>query len=307
MTPPTERSRKVELRELLRSYQGAALPGIATDTALDVLVAQIIDSLRRIAYVHHVRDAKHDERRKDPHHELFDPLRAAALCQRQGHTEEANWLVFLATHFGKHSVDGWRLTKDIYGSFGVGPIWYWPAVQDDLQAFEEWFNAEYATLAADGTTRRFSSHRQYQSHKRTPRILRGFVTWTNDNGGIRGLVALANKAVGQDPTLVFGHIYDAMAPVYQFGRLGIFDYLTMLGKLGIAPIVPGSPYLAGATGPLRGARLLLTGNTEGAGSASKLDAQLVELDDWLGVGKQVLEDSLCNWQKSPEHYELFRG
>jgi hypothetical protein len=307
MALPAERARKGELLKRLRSYKETPLPGIATDVALSVLVDQMIDSLRRVDYVHHIRDAKHHERRKDPHDVLFDPLKAAALYQRQGNIEEANWLVFLATHFGKHSADGWRLAKDIYGSFGVGPVWHWPAVQDDAQAFDAWFATQYHASSADGITRRFSSHRQYQSHKRTPQVFRSFVAWTNANGGIPGLITAANRRVGQDPTLVFDFGYRAMTPVYQFGRLGIFDYLTMLGKLGMAPIVPGSPYLKGATGPLRGARLLFTGSSEGPRSASKLDAQLVKLDDWLEVGKQVLEDSLCNWQKSPNHYELFRG
>jgi hypothetical protein len=34
---------------------------------------------------------------------------------------------------------------------------------------------------------------------------------------------------------------------------------------------------------------------------------VVKLGDALGVGMQVMEDSLCNWQKSPEAYVPFRG
>jgi hypothetical protein len=34
---------------------------------------------------------------------------------------------------------------------------------------------------------------------------------------------------------------------------------------------------------------------------------LIELDADLKVGMQVLEDALCNWQKSPAHFERFRG
>ena len=41
-----------------------------------------------------------------------------------------------------------------------------------------------------------------------------------------------------------------MDTVQRFGRLGKFDFLTMLGKLGIAPIEPGITFLKGATGPL---------------------------------------------------------
>jgi hypothetical protein len=93
------------------------------------------------------------------------------------------------------------------------------------------------------------------------------------------------------------------ANVLRFGRLARFDYLAMLGKLGLAGIKPGSTYLNGATGPLRGARLLfgVTANH------SVLDGWLGELDEELQVGMQVMEDALCNWQKSPSVFEPFRG
>ena len=79
-----------------------------------------------------------------------------------------------------------------------------------------------------------------------------------------------------------------------------------LGRLGFSQIRPGRAYLKGATGPLDGARLLFGGATNAA-----LGWALLE--DWiystlvLGVGMQVMEDSLCNWQKSPLRFEHFRG
>jgi hypothetical protein len=59
----------------------------------------------------------------------------------------------------------------------------------------------------------------------------------------------------------------------------------------------------GSTGPVQGARLLF-GNHE---NPVNLDRWLVELDAELQVGMQVLEDALCNWQKSPERFKPFRG
>jgi hypothetical protein len=87
-----------------------------------------------------------------------------------------------------------------------------------------------------------------------------------------------------------------------FGRLARFDYLTMVGKLELAPIRPGSAYIKGSTGPLLGAKLLF-----GDGSATNLDKWVVQLDRKLQVGMQVLEDSLCNWQKSPDQFKSFQG
>jgi hypothetical protein len=113
--------------------------------------------------------------------------------------------------------------------------------------------------------------------------------------------------VGQDPRAVFDFLYGSMDSVMGFGRLGKFDFLTMLGKLGIAPIEPGSAYLVGATGPLQGARLLFTNDPKAKVSPRNLDARLAKLDSYLKVGMQVLEDSLCNWQKSPKKFISFRG
>jgi hypothetical protein len=94
-----------------------------------------------------------------------------------------------------------------------------------------------------------------------------------------------------------------MHVVASFGRLARFDYLAMVGKLGLAQIEPGSTYLQGSNGPLEGARLLFGK----AASAADLDAWLLELESELHVGMQVIEDALCNWQKSPAEFIPFRG
>ena len=82
----------------------------------------------------------------------------------------------------------------------------------------------------------------------------------------------------------------------------------MVGKLGLAAIEP-LRLPAGATGPLRGARLLFGGDPNASLGATTLDQWLVELDAELDLyfGMQVLEDALCNWQKSPARFVSFRG
>jgi hypothetical protein len=113
----------------------------------------------------------------------------------------------------------------------------------------------------------------------------------------------ALRQVDGDPRGALDLLYHSMRAVVRFGRLARFDYLTMVGKLGLAPIEPGSAYMEGSTGPVRGAQLLFGVHAR----AADLDAWLVELDGQLNVGMQVLEDALCNWQKSPESFRPFRG
>jgi len=106
---------------------------------------------------------------------------------------------------------------------------------------------------------------------------------------------------------MFDHLYRSMEAVASFGRTARFDYLTMIGKLKLAPIEPGSTYMQGATGPLTGARLLFTGSETGSLSRASADTYVIELEGRLRVGMQVMEDSLCNWQKSPDAFKPFRG
>ncbi len=307
---PKEMNRATALATKLTAYEQALgkLPGLAGPGRADVLVAQIVDSLRRIEFAHYLRDGAHAPARMDPSSSLFDPLRAAVLHHRKGKLDEAWWLVFLGTHFGKHSEDGWRLVRDVYGRLDQGGVWNWSAVSSNPIAFRQWLAANMATLrGADGTTRRFSNHRQYESLKHTGQTFSSYVGWIAPPKTPSDLVRSIHQDHGQNPHAVFDQLYKSSSQIYRFGRLGKFDFLTMLGKLGMAPVEPGSPYLAGATGPLRGARLLFGGSTQSKLPPKILDEKASELGQYLAIGSQALEDSLCNWQKSPEKYVLFRG
>jgi hypothetical protein len=117
------------------------------------------------------------------------------------------------------------------------------------------------------------------------------------------LIERAKKSVGQDPKEVFAFLYDDLNRVAKLGRLGKFDFLCNLSNLGIAPIVPDKAYIVGSTGPLAGARLLFGDDK----SSNYLESACLALDEALDVNPQAVEDALCNWQKSPGHYEYFRG
>ena len=312
---PRDKARAQLLVQAVTRYQAkaGALPGLTSPAHLDAMVAQFIDSLRRVEFAYHIRDAKHDPARMDPASDLFDPLRAAVLWNRRGESDEAWWLVFLGTHFGKHASDGWRLTRDIYGRLGQGGRWDWASVSSNPSSFHTWLAANESVLrGADGVRRRFSNHRKYESlkaasKKGTSAIVASYVAWVVPPRTHKELVRDLHKAVGQNPNEVFAALYRSMDAVQRFGRLGKFDFLAMLGKLGIAPIDPGSTFLKEATGPLAGARLLFGGVGGAKLPAGDLEQRLAELGQETGLGPQVLEDALCNWQKSPAAYELFRG
>jgi hypothetical protein len=286
------------------------LPGIEFEAARRTLVRQMVSSLRRIEYVRGFRNRPvMSPDRIDPRSSLFDPLRGAFYLERKGLRDEAVWLAFVGTHFGKHAVDAWKLASNVMGSFGTGPVWTAQAYGNHPADFEAMLELHQAELRSPEISGRFSNHRQYQS-KATDLIAKVFASfhaWQFEEGGIDARIRAVHDKVGQEPTAVFRALYKSMNPVYGFGRLGKFDFLTMIGKLDLAPIDADSVHFSGATGPLAGGRLLVTGDPKAKATAKAVEAKVDMLDAYLGVGKQVLEDSLCNWQKSPTEYEYFRG
>lgn len=289
-----------------------SLPGITNDARREAFVEQIVESIRRIKYVAIIRKQELSASRGDPSSDMFDPIKAGILRMREGRTDEAFWLVFLSVHFGKHKRSGWRLVRDVYGRLGGQPIWDWTQVSADPRQFRRWLQREEGHLRSDGVPRHFGNHRKYQSlDARTPTgtgaAFETYVAWVGPPRTHQMLFDEAYKNAGQNPKATFDDLYKSMSAVASFGRTAKFDYLTMIGKVGLAQIEPGSTYLEGATGPLLGARLLFGGRTRAAIGRSSLDKSLIELGAELGVGMQVLEDALCNWQKSPGRFSRFRG
>jgi hypothetical protein len=130
---------------------------------------------------------------------------------------------------------------------------------------------------------------------------------TSRGGGHARLIDEALAACNGDAEKAFDQLYRSMNKVASFGRMARFDYLTMIAKLGMADIRPPSAYIRESTGPMRGARLLFDGMTDSPTTGGELDKRVGELDQYLRVGPQALEDAICNWQKNPSHYKRFAG
>jgi hypothetical protein len=183
-------------------------------------------------------------------------------------------------------------------------------VSSDPDAFSAWLHLHQNDLKRKGVPGGFGNHRKYESlsaysNNATGAAFRTYVDWIDPPRTHRQVMDQAVADAGGEPREAFDRLYRSMSAVTRFGRTARFDYLTMVGKLGLAPIEPGSAYMQNSTGPILGARLLFGGKK--SRSASELDALLVELEGVLKVGMQVLEDSLCNWQKSPSKFQPFRG
>jgi hypothetical protein len=279
------------------------IPGIRAAANRQCLAYQIIDSIRRVQYVTTIRDRQVTQSITNPAITSFNPLKAAVWHRANGNVDEAFWLVFLATHFGRNKFTGWELVRNVYGRLNNGALWTWDEVIHNQMEFDTWISNNATDLKSLG---KFSNHRKYESLEMTGKVATSYIQWVGEDLSHQQKI---ESQIAEDPTDVnalFNSLYHSMDSVFRFGRTAKFDYLCMIGKLGLADIEPGMTYMSGATGPIDGARLLFK---KPALTPKELELYLKELHDHLGLsfGMQVLEDSLCNWQKNPSNYKYFRG
>jgi hypothetical protein len=126
-----------------------------------------------------------------------------------------------------------------------------------------------------------SHHRKYESKKPDTlfKVLHSFIMWVKHSGPSTRQAFAVDSASSPE---------DRFDSLYQSLR----DMLNLLGDLGILSIRPGSCYLIGATGPLKGARRLW-----GKKRPKELSKLADETARRLGISKTAFEDALCNWQK----------
>lgn len=299
---PTRQRFEVALRKLSAKR---SMPGIADPQALKTLALQLVASLRREDYTNRLLERPISADRADPHKPNFDADRAVVYHLQQSDVDEASWLTFLMTHFGKPADSGWRRLTDVYGRLGHGR-WSWATTSMNPGAFEAWLAANWKRIGG-----KFGNHRKYEtlnpaSANSTSIVIQSYIDWIGPSRSHSQHFGNVVRATGNDPHKIFDALYRSMN-VKRFGRLAKFDYLALIGRYHIAPIVPGSAYLKEATGPAAGARLLFDGRTNGPSTDSALQAGFDDLSAALGVGMQVLEDAICNWQKSPKAFVHFMG
>lgn len=285
--------------------RGLVAPGIADDTSRAVFAQQIIESIRRVQFVMGLNGAEVSPRRLDPNDNAFDPIRGAAHLKYLGEIEEAAWLVFLSTHFGQRPDTKWSLVAAFYKGDNAGP-WTWQRSASNVALVRAWIAKNESTLRQSG---RFGNHRKYESldafsGNGTGSVIESYVEWIQSYGSHQQLFAAMQQRAHLDREHAFALMYEDMRRVHRFGRTAKFDYLTMLGKLEIAEIWPGSMFTAGSTGPKRGGRMLL-GRDDA--SSAEIEHAVSLIDGEMSVGMQVFEDALCNWQKSPDRFLKFRG
>jgi hypothetical protein len=295
----------------LRQYHLNVTPlsGIQVAGAAETLARQIVDSINRVEYVYTISSRYISASCGIPQSGVFDPIKAAVWQRSAGNMDEACWLTFLAINFGKHKAKGWSLAEEVYGGLTNTPMWTWRNVTGKPDSVTNWLRHNGRLL-----TGKFGNHRKYESldtyKNHTGKTISSYIDFVDQAGCHQALFNQFLVSASGDPRKAFGAIYSALDKVGRFGRTAKFDYLTMLSKLGLCPIEPDRAYVAEATGPKGGIRLLIDGKRNSGMKNEDAERHIARLGAALPITRmimQVMEDALCNWQKSPHKFIRFRG
>lgn len=268
------------------------LPGVQSPIQIDVLARQLVDSVNRVEYFRVLETRNICPSRADPHSQFFDPIRAILYLKNKDY-DEACWLAFLLVFTGENYYSKWKFTKLLYGNLKKNPKITWDNINKNITLVTSWVD-EYEN---SNEKVKFGNHRKYVSVRQLENAFRTYIDWVNINGGHAALFRSKNLSAED----LFSNLFKTI-PIFTLGRLGKFDYLSILYKTGLADIKANHCYIAGSTGPIKGAKLLFGNN-----SGKELDKIAINLADFLSVGYQEMEDALCNWQKAPDKYEPYTG
>jgi len=309
-------SEKIKLVNHLKSQliikkDELSILGLTNDTRAETLAKQLVDSIRRISYIYIVCERSYDGKGVDPTSSVFDPYKLISNFVKKGETEEAYWLCFLVTYCGKNLKNGWSSLKTIYA--GNGKINYWKNISQNTEDFLDWLDQIGPTIKTG-----FGNHRKYETFQPTkgkgPRsVISSYLNLVKSTDGSycqKEYYDNCKQEYGDDPEELFDSLYKKeTSKIVRFGRLSKFDYLTLLTKVGLIALEPPEAYIGSSTGPKSGLSLLFLNNSR-TSKPSSWHKQKMALLKFLDLGPlkmQVLEDALCNWQKSPSKYISFRG
>lgn len=278
-----------ELQNLWEEALREVLDSTIEEAALAALAFQTKDSIRRIeVYTAYKTRAELADQTGLPYSFSTNPL---VLAQRPSISSLSKlWFLYLATYFGKSKTSKWELSKRAIFRNAEEII----LVEEILEERNSYFNGlEKMDFFANCN---FSNHRKY-----TKKALLG------KNGFINSANYFLNNIYQFNfPEITdFDYTYNRALKIPLFGRMAAFDYICSLCKCNLNVNEPTSMYLKYSTGPRAGFRYLL--NLCGSEISSIEDVVQFgnELQEWfqenteIFLVAQVLEDAICNWQKSP--------
>jgi hypothetical protein len=276
------------IKELLDSKIDSSL--------LNVLANQTSDSIRRIEiYEAYNKRAIQAVKEKQDFCHTSNPF---VLAQRSDLSlNNRLWIIYVATYFGKSNKSKWTLFER--ATFNKKKsILLFDEIKLDLNKY-----FKYLSSFDFFENCNYSNHRKFTAKNLLKK-----------NGVFESMEYFTNNIdkYSSVEKMDFHTMYKLSQKIPNFGRLAGFDFSSSLVKCSFNIEEPKSMYAEHSTGPLDaiGLILKLTNNSASATSRKKLCTDLMQwfLDnsDIFMIG-QVLEDSICNWQKNTVNYIRYSG
>ncbi len=267
------------------------------DDVINTLCYQTIDSIRRISiYKKYAEKAKNAEELNLPFYYTSNPF---TLSQRSSlNIGSKVWYIYLATYFGKSNKSKWKLFYKAAFRKDETLI----RVEEILASREQYYSHLSNIDLFENAD--YSNHRKF-----TKKSLVG------EKGVINSMDYFLDNLddYSHAKPIDFNIIYNNALKIPNFGRLAAFDFTSSLCKCNLNVKDPISMYHHNSSGPLRALKdfLILADCKDLSKSAQiKLGDDLLywffQHSD-IEIVAQVLEDAICNWQKSPRHYQRYFG
>jgi hypothetical protein len=273
---------------------------------IDCFIAQLIHSLRRTHYIEAIKKRNLSPERMDPRNENFDPLKASIIHLENKNFNESIWLIYLSTFFGKNIDSGWNLVRLVY--LGPNSVWTFENIKNNFNSFKEWYENTWNKISETNSIKnKFGNHRKYSTLDplKNNNPIECFEDYLHKVG--ENHINLLNyiETNSENKKLSKFSLSYEFSEFKSFGRMSKFDFSSMLCKIGIIESEIDKAFINDSTGPLKGLKDLL-----GNQNIKPKEADLIfdTINDVLGLGKfrgQVLEDAICNWQKSPNKFKKF--
>jgi hypothetical protein len=237
----------------------------------------------------------------DPSYKNFDPLVAAKWYFHQQKIDEACWILFLYSYIGKHAKQHWNFLRSVYGALDSGKVWTWETVSVNREDFQNWLLTNQPELKETGGLG--DGHKQYGlDYTRAIHIgneILSYIDWITLEQGHSQLFSQAIQANEGDRTASFHYLYQSMNRHVPVNKSIQFNYLALIGKVGIAKIEPGHLYLNDILLAKQGAKRLLGGKKVDKISMPELNERMVSLAHFLDLpfSVQVLQKVLEKWAK----------
>lgn len=286
------------IEEKLWSYNKDVrpLPGLKSRTNGRLFLTYLAEALEEVRSMVILKQNVVNGNGMSHKNSAFDPLTLAVLQQQQGNDEEAWWLVFLAAYFGKHKKTVWALLQGVYTALDTSIQWTWENTYLNKKLFDQWINDNQEFLRKLGS---FGEQHKYQTldvHKTAKVVadINSYIDWVQQNGSHKEILNNAVRQVGSKPGDLFHYLYLSIDKGTHLTRPLKFEYLTLIGKLGLADIEPVDAYLMELPALKKGARWLFIGNEDANIGVKELNQSLKDLAQYLDFyyGIQVLEDAL---------------